>query len=116
RRVDASAEEDAYNDVLCVLELLSHLVTKDLVDVSDDRLDGAVSGGREVIVTDVVFFGLGKVLPLMTEGLLQFPSLASEYFSLVGFLVQTYAYRLATLEFELFQQLVSSLVFGSQLV
>lgn len=35
-------------------------------------------------VTDVVFFGLEKVMPLMTEGLLQFPTLASHYFSLVG--------------------------------
>ena len=36
-----------------------------------------------MVVTDVVFFGLKKVMPLMTEGLLQFPSLASQYFSLV---------------------------------
>lgn len=43
--------------------------------------------GREVKVTDVVFFGLEKVMPLMTEGLLQFPMLASQYFSLVSALV-----------------------------
>lgn len=36
------------------------------------------------MVTDVVFFGLTKVMPLMTEGLLQFPSLAVQYFSLVS--------------------------------
>lgn len=35
-------------------------------------------------MTDVVFFGLKKVMPLMTEGLLQFPTLASRYFSLVS--------------------------------
>lgn len=35
-------------------------------------------------MTDVVFFGLKKVMPLMTEGLLQFPTLASQYFSLVS--------------------------------
>ncbi|CAM9897152.1 unnamed protein product, partial [Scytosiphon promiscuus] len=63
-------------------------------------------------VTDVVFFGLKKVMPLMTEGLLQFPVLASRYFSLVGFMVQTYADKLAGLELELFLQVVSSLVFG----
>lgn len=40
---------------------------------------------REVMVTDVVFFGLKKVMPLMTEGLLQFPSLATQYFSLVSY-------------------------------
>lgn len=37
RRVDPTAEEDSYDDVLCVLELLSHLVTKDLVDQSEEE-------------------------------------------------------------------------------
>ncbi|CAM9400550.1 unnamed protein product [Ascophyllum nodosum] len=111
RRVDPTSEEDSYDDVLCVLELLSHLVTKDLVDESDEPPG---EKGREVVVTDVVFFGLKKVMPLMTEGLLQFPSLASQYFYLVGFLVQTYAHKLAALEFELFHQIVNSLVFGCQ--
>lgn len=37
-----------------------------------------------MVVTDVVFFGLKKVMPLMTEGLLEFPSLASQYFALVS--------------------------------
>lgn len=36
RRVDPTSEDDSYDDVLCVLELLSHLVTKDLVDQSDE--------------------------------------------------------------------------------
>lgn len=34
----------------------------------------------------------------------------------VGFLVQTYAHKLAALEFELFHQIVNSLVFGCQQV
>lgn len=36
-KVDPTAEEEAYDDVLCVLQLLNHLVTKDLVDQSDDE-------------------------------------------------------------------------------
>lgn len=36
RRVDPTSEEDSYDDVVCVLQLLSHLVTKDLVDQSDE--------------------------------------------------------------------------------
>ncbi|CAN0407585.1 unnamed protein product, partial [Ectocarpus sp. 13 AM-2016] len=35
RRVDPTSEEDAYEDVVCVLQLLSNLITKDLVDQSD---------------------------------------------------------------------------------
>ncbi|CAN0443875.1 unnamed protein product, partial [Ectocarpus fasciculatus] len=80
RRVDPTSEEDAYEDVVCVLQLLSNLITKDLVDQSDEP---ASEKDRDVKVTDVVFFGLKKVMPLMTEGLLQFPELATQYFSLV---------------------------------
>lgn len=36
RRLDPTSEEDSYDDIVCVLELLSHLVTKDLVDHSDE--------------------------------------------------------------------------------
>lgn len=41
-KVDPTAEEEAYDDVLCVLQLLNHLVTKDLVDQSDDEPSGKV--------------------------------------------------------------------------
>ncbi|CAM9695500.1 unnamed protein product, partial [Hapterophycus canaliculatus] len=109
RRVDPTSEEDSYDDVVCVLQLLSHLVTKDLVDESDESASDKPFSARtevvmlvsvaqlhrllarfrpathrEVKVTDVVFFGIKKVMPLMTEGLLQFPLLAGRYFSLVS--------------------------------
>jgi hypothetical protein len=44
-------------------------------------------------VADVVFFGLQQLLPLMTEALLHYPSLASRYYALVSFMVETYAER-----------------------
>lgn len=43
RKIDPTAEEDAYDDVLCVLQLLSNLVTKDLVDHSEDEPGEKVS-------------------------------------------------------------------------
>ena len=48
----------------------------------------------------------------MTKGLLQFPSLCGQYFSLVGFMMETYPDKVATLPYELFDALLESLLFG----
>ena len=76
RTVVFSAEEEQnYNDVLCAIELLIQLGTKDFISISD-------SGGMQTNqVTDMIFYGLQQILPLMTRGLLQFPKLCSQYFS-----------------------------------
>lgn len=57
RRIDPTAEEESYDDVLCVLQLLNHLVTKDLVDYSDEQLGGKVPMGRAPHWTDVARIG-----------------------------------------------------------
>jgi hypothetical protein len=51
-------------------------------------------------------------MPMMTQGLLQFPSLCTHYFSLVGFMVETYPEKLCALPFHLFNTLLDSLLFG----
>ncbi|CAN0489937.1 unnamed protein product, partial [Laminaria digitata] len=59
RRVDPTSEEDSYDDVLCVLELLGHLVTKDIVDESDES---DANAGEKVTAAVVVAVGLFVVV------------------------------------------------------
>jgi hypothetical protein len=82
-------EEQKYNDVLCCIQLLIHLGTKDFVDVCNAESSSSQGMGSDSI-TEVIFFGLKQILPLMSQGLLQFPTLCTHYFSLVGFTVETY--------------------------
>lgn len=104
-------EEQKYNDVLCAIQLLIHLGTKDFTIVCN--MSTSSSNGVETgQITDVIFFGLQQVLPLMTQGLLQFPTLCQYYFSLVGFMVETYPDKLCGLPFDLFTSLLESLLFG----
>lgn len=110
READPTAEDAAHADITYILRLLTHLVDKDLVDFDTE---GGVPGAPQVPVADVAFFGLGKVLPLMTQSLFQFEDLAGEYFSFVSFMVETYAQRLVLLEPYLFSQIVNSLLHGS---
>lgn len=103
--VHDAEEEQNYNDVLCAIQLLIQLGTKDFVDVGDSGVDSSQ-------VTDMIFYGLQQILPLMTRGLLQFPTLCEQYFSLVGFMMETYPDKVGVLPFELFDALLESLLFG----
>lgn len=108
-------EEQKYNDVLCAIQLLIHLGTKDFTDACNTGYTTANSsnGVDTGQITDVIFFGLQQILPLMSQGLLQFPTLCQQYFSLVGFMVETYPDNLCALpSVELFHSLLDSLLFG----
>lgn len=77
-------EEQKYSDILCAIQLLIHLGTKDFIDICSESTAPGIDSAQ---VTDVIFFGLQQILPLMTQGLLQMPTLCSQYFSLVGFMM-----------------------------
>ena len=109
-RKDANSKEEAVADMLCVLELLSYLATKDFIDFSAEH-EGKVAADT---VADVVFFGLERMIPLMTEEHLDFPPLGKQYFTLVNSMVSTYTGRVALLPHALFMQLLQSVMFGVQ--
>ncbi|KAL7538850.1 hypothetical protein ACHAXR_011286 [Thalassiosira sp. AJA248-18] len=104
-------EDQKYNDVLCAIQLLIHLGTKDFTNLCNTATSSS-KGVETGQITDVIFFGLQQILPLMTQGLLQYPTLCQHYFSLVGFMVETYPERLCALPFDLFNSLLDSLLFG----
>ncbi|EEY53544.1 exportin-4, putative [Phytophthora infestans T30-4] len=109
------AEEENYVDLLALLTLLSHLVSKDFIDFSEDattQQEQADATRASSVVADVVFSGLRQVIPLMTEQLLAYPSLSKQYFTLVTYMVEVYAEKLVSLPSELFQMLLHSLLIG----
>ena len=63
-------------------------------------------------MSDVVFYGLGIVIPLMTESLLQFPKLCLHFFNLVSYVIENFAEKLTTIEPSLFTMLMNTLHFG----
>jgi hypothetical protein len=104
--VQSMEDEQKYDDILCAIELLIQLGTKDFIDV------GYSSGVNSNQVTDMIFLGLQQILPLMSRGLLQYPHLCTQFFSLVGFMLETYAEKLSQLPYDLFDGLVGSLLYG----
>ncbi|KAJ0397159.1 hypothetical protein P43SY_006014 [Pythium insidiosum] len=112
RKTTLNDEEDSYNDVLALLQLLSHLVNKEIIDFSDHSAEQTDVDNATVVVADVVFAGLSQVIPLMTEELLQYPSLSKQYFTLISFMIDVHADKLSSLDDRLFSMLLQSLLVG----
>jgi hypothetical protein len=91
-------EEKAYEDILCALILLKNVLR--------------ISQGDLSISADVSFFGLQQLIPLMTQGLLSYPRLCSEYFSVVSILAQRFPIKIPSLPTDLLQGLLRSLEMG----
>jgi hypothetical protein len=102
-------EEQAYEDIQTAIQLLVNLGAKDFIDNSDGESGHGIESNQ---VTNVIFFGLQQILPLMTQGLLQLPTLCSLFFDLVGFMMETYPDKVCALPYELFDSLLQSLLYG----
>ena len=101
-------EEQAYEDIETAIQLLVNLGAKDFID-ADGESDHGIESTQ---VTNVIFFGLQQILPLMTQGLLQLPTLCSLFFNLVGFMMETYPDKVCALPYDLFDSLLQSLLYG----
>jgi hypothetical protein len=100
RKEAEEEEEQAYSDILCALQLLVNLSRGPVNESSSN-------------VRDVIFFGLQQMLPLMMQGLLSYPILCTNYFWLVGCMMESYPERVSILPYNLLDVLFQSLLFGA---
>ncbi|MFT7818260.1 exportin-4 isoform X1 [Arapaima gigas] len=117
KRMDVTAEEDQYQDLLLIMELLTNLLSKEFIDFSDtDEVfrgqDQGPGAGRSVSAADVVLYGVNIVLPLMSQDLLKFPSLCNQYYKLITFICEIFPEKIPQLPEELFKSLMFSLELG----
>ncbi|KAL6484822.1 hypothetical protein MHYP_G00068670 [Metynnis hypsauchen] len=117
KRLDVAAEEDQYQDLLLIMELLTNLLSKEFIDFSDtDEVfrgqEQSTGAGRTVSAADVVLFGVNIVLPLMSQDLLKFPSLCNQYYKLITFICEIFPEKIPQLPEELFKSLMFSLELG----
>ncbi|XP_026232169.1 exportin-4 [Anabas testudineus] len=118
KRSDATAEEDQYQDLLLIMELLTNLLSKEFIDFSDtdevfrNQDQGTPASSRTVSAADVVLYGVNIVLPLMSQDLLKFPSLCNQYYKLITFICEIFPEKIPQLPEELFKSLMFSLELG----
>ena len=103
--IDGSGEEDQYYDLLLLIQLLTHILSKDYLDLDSSSND--VTSG--VCPVDVVLFGLHLIIPLINQELMKYPKLNNEYFKLVTFVCEVYPEKMKDLPHELFQNFMASI-------
>ncbi|XP_038877264.1 exportin-4 [Benincasa hispida] len=101
------AKNEKYKDLRALLQLLSSLCSKDLVDFSSDNSDVPATD-----ISQVVYFGLHIISPLISLDLLKYPKLCRDYFSLLSHLLEVYPETVAKLNHEAFAQVLRTLDFG----
>ncbi|XP_031502482.1 uncharacterized protein LOC116265754 isoform X3 [Nymphaea colorata] len=100
------AKTEKYKDLRALLQLLTNLCSKDLVDFSSS---GEVESPN---VAQVVYLGLHIVTPLISMDLLKYPKLCRQYFSLLSHMLEVYPEKVAQLNPDAFGHIVASLDFG----
>ncbi|KAJ6292015.1 hypothetical protein OIU76_023999 [Salix suchowensis] len=103
----SEAETEQYKDLRALLQLLSSLCSKDLVDFSSDSIETQGTN-----ISEVVYFGLHIVTPLISLDLLKYPKLCHDYFSLLSHLLEVYPETVAQLNKEAFGRVLGTLDFG----
>ncbi|CAI8615607.1 unnamed protein product [Vicia faba] len=103
----SEAQTDKYKDLRALLQLLSSLCSKDMIDFSSDSIEAQGTN-----ISQVVYFGLHIVTPLISMDLLKYPKLCHDYFSLLSHLLEVYPETFAQLNSEAFTHILGTLDFG----
>ncbi|XP_020531043.1 exportin-4 isoform X2 [Amborella trichopoda] len=102
------AKTEKYKDLRALLQLLTNLCSKDLVDFSPDLGNGA----EKPDVAQVVYLGLHIITPLISLELLKYPKLCRQYFSLLSHMLEVYPEKVAKLTPEAFSHIIGTLDFA----
>lgn len=106
---EIAAEENSYQDLLLVMELLTNLLSKDCVDLFPFE---STPEETNITVADVVLYGLNFIMPLMTIDLLKYPALCIQYYKMITFVNEIYPQKVTQLPEDLFQKLIASVELG----
>lgn len=105
---EIQSEENSFQDLSLVMDLLRFILSKDCLDLSP------LNATEEITVTaaDVSLFGLNFIMPLMTADLLKYPSLCMQYYRLIVLINDIYPEKICNLPENLLRQLLSSVELG----
>lgn len=92
--LEATMEEDRLQDLMLLLKLMNHLLSKNFLDFGGDSPTGGDSASQMQIDTaEVVVYGLESILPLITPDLLQYPNFCLQYYQTITFFLETKSHK-----------------------
>ncbi|MCO5598035.1 hypothetical protein L7F22_052124 [Adiantum nelumboides] len=108
RTLQTESQVEKYKDLRALLQLLTNLSSKDLIDFASEESTDAENPD----VAQVIYLGLHIVIPLISVELLKYPKLCRQYFTLLAHMLEVYPEKIARLSKEGFSQVVGALSFG----
>ncbi|THU73129.1 hypothetical protein C4D60_Mb04t19540 [Musa balbisiana] len=105
--LQSEAQTEKYKDLRALLQLLTNICSKDLVDFSSFSNEA-----ESTDIAEVIYVGLHIVTPLISLELLKYPKLSCDYFALISHLLEVYPEKVAQLNKEAFDHIVRTLDFG----
>ncbi|KAJ3682348.1 hypothetical protein LUZ60_014921 [Juncus effusus] len=103
----SESQSEKYKDLRALLQLLTNICSKDLIDFSN-------TGEHEDTpdIAEVIYVGLHIVTPLISLDLLKYPKLSRDYFALVSHMLEVYPEKVARLNKDAFSRIIATLDFG----
>ncbi|KAH7284313.1 hypothetical protein KP509_34G048300 [Ceratopteris richardii] len=108
RTLQNETQAEKYKDLRSLLQLLTNLSSKDLIDFAAEDSSEAENPD----VAQVIYLGLHIIIPLITVDLLKYPKLCRQYFTLLAHMLEVYPEKIARLSKESFGQVMGALHFG----
>lgn len=108
-------EEEQYEDLCILLEMLTSLLSKDFIVFGSEENSSVDDGGGGTVVVnveDVVLYALNSIVPIMNAELLKFPALCLNFMRLVTYMAEMYAEKVCQLPDELLQNLLAAIEYG----
>ncbi|KAJ8962026.1 hypothetical protein NQ314_005808 [Rhamnusium bicolor] len=105
---ESIAEENSFQDLALVLDLLTFILSKDCIDLCTNTNNEEIN----VTASDVSLFGLNFIMPLMTMDLLKYPSLCAQYYRLLVLINDIYPEKICNLPSDLLHTLLRSVEIG----
>ncbi|PIA36376.1 hypothetical protein AQUCO_03400340v1 [Aquilegia coerulea] len=103
----SEANTEKYKDLRALIQLLTKLCSKDLVDFSSDSNEAETTD-----IAQVIYLGLHIVTPLISLELLKYPKLCNDYFALLAHILGVHPEKVAQLNAEMLAHLVGTLDYG----
>ncbi|CAG8510691.1 17929_t:CDS:10, partial [Cetraspora pellucida] len=111
KQLAASEEEtdEPYADISILLDMLSEIMASEF-RAFDDLAQEAKTTDSDV--SNVVFYGVNLIIPLISLQVLEIPKICKEYMRLIAHIVEFYPDKLGVLPAELLHNLFASLEYG----
>ncbi|XP_058796622.1 exportin-4-like [Phymastichus coffea] len=105
--IDATAEEDTFQDILLLMQLITQIVSFDfMLNPLTETRPG------QITPANVFFHGFNVIMPMMTIELLKFPTLCLQYYKMITIICETYPEKVIGLPPEMLSQMLVSIELG----